>query len=104
MSWFLIAYTATGLSVAVSPSYEKKLCNEMQMVATTLLSGNKYTLKCEQHKKRPKLTGKVDRVEQGQFDSRCDQPSNVCVMFEYDREHGLPLGTSSAQYLKEREK
>jgi hypothetical protein len=58
MSWFLIAYTATGLSVAISPSYEKKLCNEMQIVATTLLPENKYIIKCEQHRNVPGLPAK----------------------------------------------
>ncbi len=95
MSWFLIAYAATGLSVAVSPpqkysfaKHDKEWCENM--------ANNEFV--CEQHKKRPKLTGKVDRHLQSILEDPCHGYGRACGMLEWDVKHGLPLGTTSTRF------
>jgi hypothetical protein len=106
MMWFLIAYTAAGLSVAVSPPWDKEGCVGAQLSEEIYfkdLPEKDYAFVCEQHKKRPKLTGKVDHHEQKKLNWPCYNTGKACGMLEEDKEHGLPLGTTSTRFWKERE-
>lgn len=111
MKWFLIAYTASGLSVAVSPpqkysfvAHDEAWCTFLQDDRTRYYAEyapeKKYTFKCEQHNKRPKLTGKVDRDEQAILNIHCRGYGKACEMLEWDVKRGLPLGTTSSRYWK----
>src|SRR6476660_6196643 len=75
MHWFLIAYTAAGLSVAVGPPKDKEFCSDMQATETFHYKDERpekgYTFKCEQHKQRPKMTGKPDRDLQHWINRPC---------------------------------
>jgi hypothetical protein len=88
MKWFLIAYVATGLSVAVSPPQkysfaprDKQWCDTMSDVAAYIFAerpDKDLAFVCEQHRKRPKLTGKVDREAQSTLDNQCFGYGNAC--------------------------
>ena len=68
---------------------------------------NKYTFKCEQHNKFPKITGKVDRKLYSMMKDTCLGYGKACGMErEFDRldkKYGLKPGTSSTRYWKELE-
>ena len=105
MKWFLIAYLASGSTVAVGPPhgyksgpYGKEFC--LGMIDD--LADKKYMLKCEQHKKRPKPTGQIDPEMQERLQEPCRDLGTACGMREEDVRLGLPLGTTNRQYWKER--
>jgi hypothetical protein len=107
MKWFLIAYLSSGLSVAVGPPHGyksgphgKELCSAM----LGMLAVKTHMLKCEQHQKRPKPTGKVDREMQETLEQPCRDFGKACGMLEEDVEQGLPLQTNSMRFWKERER
>jgi hypothetical protein len=113
MKWFLIAYTASGLRVAVSPPqkysfvpHDKEWCDARSDIEASINESmypeKDYAFVCERHKKRPKLTGKVDRDLQTSLDYECRGYGKACEMLENDVKHGLPLGTTSAWFWKAR--
>ncbi|MBR1235194.1 hypothetical protein [Bradyrhizobium sp. AUGA SZCCT0182] len=112
MKWFLIAYLSSGATVAVSPPFEKQWCEWSRSSEETyyelLLPATDYAFFCEQHKKRPKLTAKVDRDLQTKLNDTCYGWGKACGMErdfrETDKRLGLPSGTSSRRYWKARER
>ena len=96
MHWFLIAYTAAGLSVAVGPPKDKEFCSDMQATETfhykDLRPEKRYTFKCEQHKQRPKMTGKADRDLQHWINRPCYGLGKTCEMQERDKKHPKKSG------------
>ena len=76
--WFLVAYNLTGQIVAVGTPYNqghyRRTEDFCEFMKEDLLSGEKYrkyTFKCEQHKKAPKITGKVDSELQHVVQDEC---------------------------------
>jgi hypothetical protein len=112
MQWFLIAYLSSGLSVAVTPPqkysfmpHDKAWCEIMRDNSESRYADTPdkdLAFFCEQHRKRPKLIGKIDRDVQRSLNSICPEPSQACGMLEYDATHGLPLGTTSMRFWKRR--
>ena len=107
MKWFLIAYLSSGLSVAVSQPQDKEFCETMQSSEESYYQ-KRYAFKCEQHKKRPKLTGKVDSELHRHLSDTCYGLGKACGMEQefdrLDKKHGRKPGTSSTRYWKERER
>ena len=92
MLWFVVAYNLTGQIVAVGTPYVYDTpplpqTEEICLDRREHYDLGKYTLVCEQHKKAPKITGKMDRDLHSSMQNQCSGFGTACEKIKWRDQH-----------------